>query len=324
VAKGISLVWRTDTHLSDFAPESRTDDWPTTLLGKLAQVGEVAKRVKALGVLDGGDLFHIKTPSRNSHSLVGKVAAIHTAYPCPTWSNIGNHDVKYGSFEFLDESPLGVLFESGSLRRLYDEHEAIFEQDGIKVRVVGIPYHGTEYDMGRFAQIQKNSEDFLVASIHCLASLAGGTMYEKEDVIKYADLVGFAPDLFLFGHWHRNQGIDEIADGKWVVNVGSLSRGSLNQDEVNRVPTCVVLNFSKEGIKIIPVPLKVAPADEVFNMVAREVNREKDMTMEAFVDSLKTTLVSRGGGSVIETVRCMSDVEDVVRERAIHYLERAL
>jgi hypothetical protein len=38
------LLWRTDAHLADTTPESRIDDWATTVLGKLAQVGEIAKK----------------------------------------------------------------------------------------------------------------------------------------------------------------------------------------------------------------------------------------------------------------------------------------
>jgi len=38
----ITLVWRTDAHLADKPPQSRTDDWAETVLDKLRQVGEIA------------------------------------------------------------------------------------------------------------------------------------------------------------------------------------------------------------------------------------------------------------------------------------------
>jgi len=324
VAEGLILVWRTDAHLSDFAPESRVDDWALAILGKLAQVGEIARKAKASGILDGGDLFHVKTPSRNSHGLVGRVAAVHAANPCPTWATIGNHDVKYGNSEFLEENPLGVLFESGVLRRLYGPHEAFFEKGGVTVRVVGIPYHGTEYDMSKFSTLQKGAEDYLVVVAHCLASRTGRSMYEKEDVLKYSDLLAFAPDVFCFGHSHSNQGIEEIAPGKWIINTGSLSRGALNQDDINRVPSCVVLKFTKTEIKVVPIPLKVAPASEVFNLEGHQRSLEQDISMEQFVDSLKEVLSDRSKGSVLESVRDMPGIDDEVRERAVHYLERSL
>ena len=47
----ITLVWRTDVHLSDRTPRSRKDNWTDTILGKLRQVGEIAREVKADAVL---------------------------------------------------------------------------------------------------------------------------------------------------------------------------------------------------------------------------------------------------------------------------------
>jgi hypothetical protein len=46
--------------------------------------------------------------------------------------------------------------------------------------------------------------------------------------------------------------------------------------------------------------------------------------MEQFVDSLKEVLSDRSKGSVLESVRDMPGIDDEVRERAVHYLERSL
>ena len=158
----IRLVWRTDVHLSDNPPASRKDDWTATVLDKLRQVGEVARRVQASAVIDGGDFFHVKSPTRNSHELIRRVAEVHAAYPCPVYANVGNHDCVYGDYAYLDQQPLGVLFATGVFKRLYDQHEAVFTDGEIQVRVVGVPYHGTTYDMNRFRSITKGTEDHLV------------------------------------------------------------------------------------------------------------------------------------------------------------------
>lgn len=193
-----TLVWRTDVHLSDRTPRSRKDDWTETVLEKLRQVGQIAREVDACAVLDGGDFFDVKSPQRNSHALVRATAEVHKAYPCPVYANVGNHDCVYGDIEFLPQQPLGVLFATGIFQRLYNEHEAVFEQDGVKVRVVGIPYHGTKYDLSRFANLKKGDEDHLVVIGHQLASPAGGAMFEGEDIIKYADLMGLPASTFCF------------------------------------------------------------------------------------------------------------------------------
>ena len=317
----ITLLWRTDVHLADSPPQSRTDDWTTTILDKVRQIGELTKEVGASAVLDGGDFFHVKSPSRNSHSLVGRAAAAHGGYPCPVYATVGNHDVKYGNLEFLDEAPLGTLFSTGVFRRLYDQHEAVFLSGGLKVRVVGVPYHGTSYDMNRFTGIVRGDEDYLVAIAHVLANKKGGSLFEAEDVLSYEELAPLAPDVWCLGHYHKDQDITRV-DGKIFVNVGSVSRGSLSQDDLVRKPAVVALRFSKDGIEAERLDLQVLPSSEVFDLDGKARVEERTSSMEQMVDNLKDLLVMREGESLLDQVR-LTPIDDVVRERTIFYLEQA-
>lgn len=353
----VRLVWRTDVHLSDTAPASRKDDWADTVLGKLKQVGLVADRLRAAAVLDGGDFFHVKSPGRNTHDLVRRVADLHQRYPCPVYGNVGNHDCVYGDYAFLDQQPLGVLFATGVFGRCYDDYEVFFgpadtttpevraypftKKDGwLKgnpftlrdahqvgnipvVRVVGIPYHGTTYDHLRFRNIKKGEEDHLVCMAHVLASEKGGTMFEGEDIIKYSSLVDLDPDVWLFGHWHKDQGVTSLG-GKTIVNIGSLTRGALSQDEMVRRPACAALTFQRgQPVQVQVVRLKVAPPEEVFDVEGRVRQETRSMTMDAFVDSVKRKLVTERGKDLGEILDGMPDVPDKVRERVLLYLERA-
>lgn len=198
----ITLVWRTDIHLSDHTPRSRTDNWTDTVLGKIAQVGEIARDVGAIAVIDGGDFFDIKAPGRNSHAMIQRAIMAHTHYPCRVYANVGNHDCVYGDYTYLPQQPLGVLFASKVFHRLYDEHEAVFTIPGptrasppaLKVRVVGVPYHGVKYDLTRLANIKKGDEDYLVVAGHLLASPTHATMFDAEDVLRY-DMLDEYPDV---------------------------------------------------------------------------------------------------------------------------------
>ena len=315
----IRLVYRSDVHLATQAPQSRTDDWAATVLDKLDQVSAIATEVGAQAILDGGDFFHIKMPSRTTHELVRQVAAAHRGYPCKVYGNIGNHDCKYGDYAFLPESPLGVLFDTGVFQRCYDQHEAVFEQDGVKVRVVGIPYHGKKYDLNRITTIVKGDEDYLVVMAHLLASPGGGEMFGAEDIVPYAELANLDPDVWCFGHWHKNQGVVKVGK-KTIVNIGSLTRGALTEDKVSRIPECAVLSFTKQGVTVDRRPLKVQPAAEVFDLVGRTRQEARAMTVDAFVESVKTTLTQAPAQSLLGQVRAL-DAPDVVKERLISYLE---
>jgi len=255
----INLVWRSDVHVSDNPPASRVDDWNETLMGKLSQVGEIAREVGAAAVLDGGDFFHIKSPARNAHRTIQRVAAVHAGYPCPVYGNVGNHDCKYGDYAHLPEQPLGVLFETGVFRRCFDEHEAVFEADGVKVRVVGIPYHGTEYDWDRFTRIKKGDESYLVVMAHVLASKQGGTMFEGEDIIQYAALAELDPDVWCF-----LPGTQVIDWGGRVVPIEKVQeslalagrRGMVSVEQVHpaRYINEEVVTFDIEGVPCELIP----------------------------------------------------------------------
>lgn len=318
----LTLIFRSDAHNSDQPPQSRRDDWTATVLDKLAQVGEIARLTGACGVLDGGDLFHIKSPSRNTHELVQRVATVHRGYPCPTWATVGNHDVRNASLGNLGENPLGVLFASGSLRPLYlPEHEAVFEQDGVKVRVVAVPYHGTAYDMNLFTTITKKDEDYLVVMAHVLATDKSMEGFPSEDVIQYKSLVNLDPDLWLFGHWHKYQGV-KILGSKTFVNLGSMTRGSLSQDDLNREPAVAVLRFDAKGVHVEEIPLEVLPPEEVFDLQKKALTDESTAVMEDFVVNLQTTLNQTNTASLLDEVRAANAPEDI-RERTIWYLEQA-
>jgi len=330
----IKLVWRTDVHIADHAPSSRTDDWTETVFGKLGQVRDIAKQNEARAILDGGDFFHIKSPWKNSQELVRRIADHHFDYPCPVFVTPGNHDAVYGDYNFLGQQPLGVLYSAGVFKRLYDQHEAVFEEflggghmgeptELFKVRVVGIPYPGSKYDMERFKSLKKGDEDILICVAHVLASHKGGSMFEGEDIIRYSDLLDTAPDLFLFGHWHKDQGVEVLGD-KTFVNIGSLTRGSLSQDEVQRQPACAVLSCSERGVEVEVIRLVVQEAEECFDVEGRARQIKQQVEMDAFVERIRSSLTPKADGETLsEALDAIPSVPDDVRERARSYLEKA-
>jgi len=298
------------------------------------QIGELARDVGASAVLDGGDFFDIKSPTRNSHSLVRRVIELHRDYPCPVYANVGNHDCVYGDYSYLHQQPLGVLFGSGTFKRCYDQYEGLFTYDlsaedvtetgpRLTVRVVGVPYHGTGYDLDRFAKIKKGSEDYLVIIAHVLASPTGGALFESEDVIKYADLDNYDGDAFCFGHWHKDQGITRTEAGKVIVNVGSMTRGSLAQDDLERIPSAVHLRFTPSGITAEKIALRHAPVSEVFDLEARDIKNLRENMIEEFVDSLKSILATGKERSIRDAIRDLPNVPEAVKEQAILYVEKA-
>jgi len=318
----LKFVWRTDIHVSDHAPRRRSDDWNKALLEKIRWVGEFAKEVGADAVIDGGDFFDVKSPSKNSHRLIHQVIEAHQDYPCPIYANVGNHDCIYGDYSFLPQQPLGVLFSAGVFRRLYDEHElTLTSKDGTSVRVCGVPYHGVRYDMERF-NIKKGSEDYLITAAHVLASKTGGSMFEGEDIVKYGDLTQYDTDLWLFGHWHKDQGIAEIGEGKKAVNLGSLSRGSLSQDNLDRKPKVALITVSEKGLEVEEIIVPHKPASEVFNVEQKIREEAEEGRIASFVESLKTLSNQSATKLPIKDKIKSLDIGNEVKEKAYLLLEQ--
>ena len=319
----IKLLWRTDVHLSDKTPKRRNGNWTTDVLNKLRWVGELANEINVEGVLDGGDFFDVKSPTKNSHSLVRETCEVHRKYMCPIYSLVGNHDVKYGNISYLNEQPLSVLFSAGIFTQFGDDKEIIIEKNGIKVRIIGVPYHGVEYDFKRLSELTKKDEDFLIVACHLLARKGKtGSMFEGEDIVGYDFLNTITDvDCWCFGHWHKDQGITLLKNGSKVVNVGSLTRGSLHLDDLDREPCVVEIQVSEKGVDCIRHNVPIKPVKEAFKIESAIREKEDIKRMEDVVEQMRV-VANSGWSSLTLKERVMQvNASSGAKEQAIAYLE---
>ncbi len=318
----LAFIFRTDVHACDRSPSSWKADYPTEIWNNLEQIGRFAKEREATAVLDGGDYFHVKAASRNPHSLVIKSIGIQNKYPCPTYCVEGNHDLSYNNLETIDRQPLGVFYESGVFKHL---REHVFEDGGMRVRVVGMPYN-PERPLADLQAIQKQpGDDFLIAIVHQLAGAAPpgkGEDFFGEPVFRYQDLASEnGPDVFCFGHWHKDQGIEEIG-GKKFVNLGAVSRGALINENTQRTPKVSLIEVEPTGIKIVELPLVVAPAVDVFDFDRKERVEKESESIDQFILQLQNNVSIDLSASIESNVGQLDFAQDV-RAAALEYLVRA-
>jgi len=318
----ISFITRTDVHLNDRPPESRCDDYRETMLGKLRQVGEIARERKVNAVLDNGDFFHNKAASRNSHLLVRKVADLHRSYPCPVYENPGNHDFPYANVEYIEKQPLGVLFATGIFERMGDIR--FEDDDGLVVRVVGLPYK-MEFDVFDF-EIERGDEDVLICAAHTYASPTGTESFGREHFLSYQALAECTPDVFIFGHYHIDQGIQEVL-GKPFINLGSLSRGSLTNDNLKRVPRIGYIRVEKgeDGVIIHTeaIEIEVQPASEVFDLEKHDRLKQERKDIDQFIETLSRSASVNEEDNIQAAIEGLDEFDHEVKSRALHYLEKA-
>jgi DNA repair exonuclease SbcCD nuclease subunit len=315
----VALVFRTDTHVADKSPASWKGDYPAEIWSNLEQIGQLAKARDATAVLDGGDYFHIKTARRTSHGAIRQTAELHKGYPCPVFCVEGNHDLEYNNLASIEHQPLGVLYSCGVFRHL---REAVFEDGGLRVRVVGVPYDPRRSLADLLAIQKKPGDDFLVAVVHALASENPPSKVEDffgEPVFRYADLATpDGPDVWMFGHWHRDQGIVELA-GKRFVNQGAVSRGALTRENTERAPKVSLVEFSPSLIQTTEHPLVVAPAADVFDMERKERGEAEARSIDAFVQLLQADASFDPTKTIESNIEAMDFAADV-RELALKYL----
>jgi exonuclease SbcD len=317
----LSFLFRTDVHVSDRSPESWKGDYVEEIWSNLRQIGELARKHGAVAVLDGGDFFHVKAPTQNSHRLVAQVALIHQAYPCPVYCVEGNHDIKYNNLETLSDQPLGVLYNARVFNHLRDE---TFEKDGVKVRVVGVPYSPFR-TVADLQSIRKHDDEYLLAIVHALAGENPPSTVEEffgEPVFRYEELiVDGGPDCWMFGHWHQDQGAVKIRE-RWFVNQGAVSRGALSRENLTRTPKVALIDVRPEGIDVTTIPLLVADASEVFDLERKQLRDEETKSIEQYVERIKLELTSDQDLSVEDTIRGLTFARDV-HDAALDYLQRA-
>lgn len=309
MSKSVVILGIGDVHLADTTPASRMDDYCDSVFEDLSLARQKALDEEADAVVVTGDIFDKKVPTKNSHALVSRAISMFSSFPCPVYSIVGNHDITNNRMDSLSKQPLNVLFESGALKRL--------TRVSIKgVDVVGIDFN-EENTYETLCPKKKNGKP-LIAVCHVLASPHGGDMY-GETIFSYKQLAEQSDvDVYKFGHFHNDQGIEKYK-GKWFVNLGALSRGSLSEEEITRQVKISKIVWDGEKIECSEIPLPVKLASEIFNIEKKEEIDKQKQEIKNFVSTLNKTDLFQDISSLEETVKDMK-LETGVKNRLSNYL----
>lgn len=282
----ITLVTSSDEHLSDQNPGFRKDDYRGSILKKLDWQGDLVNRVNADLLVRGGDLFHIKAANKTTHGTMQRLMEIHRSYKCPTYSLSGNHDMTNNDPDsIMKGQPLGVLFKSGVVHKL---DETVIEKGSLKCRVIGIDYTpDMDIEYIREKVTKKSNDLFVVAVIHALASYAPSEKIQSffnEKIIDYRDLIfNGCPDAYVFGHYHKDQGIQEH-EGVQFVNLGAVSRGSLTFENLDRKPKVSTITMNSSGLSIEEHIIPHEDSSEIFDL---DLKKRLDMERKDLDDFIK-------------------------------------
>jgi DNA repair exonuclease SbcCD nuclease subunit len=314
----LSFLTRSDCHLADRAPVSRHNDYQANIFGKLDQIYRLAEKHQCTAILDAGDVFHLKAPTRNSHNMIQKIMDQHYQYKTPVYAVIGNHDIQYQNISYIANQPLGVLFASQTYTHITDNR---FESDGIKCQVIGIDYS----ENPDFSKIVRNPDvDCCIAVFH--GNVGEQPTFLGEPCITFNTLSSLPIDVWVLGHIHKDQGV-RCLNGKWFVSPGAVSRGALTYDDLNRKPSVGLIQIERTSLGLIDItakaiPLRVKPAEEVFDMARKKVIDKENSKIETFVSSLLAVMAQNPldrVSNILDGLKADQVIKDTINE----YIERA-
>ena len=215
----------------------------------------------------------------------------------------------------LKTQPLSVLYASGDLKNL--KHE-IIQSGKLKVSMVGVPY--TENINIKTLNIPpKGDAQVQLCLMHLYASPKGGKLF-KEKIYGYEELAVLGCSVYVIGHDHSNKGI-VLTKGKYFVNLGSISRGTIAEENINHKPSFglikITLEDEKVNITATEIPLKIKPVEEVFDLKKHEEEKKESLEIQKFVDRLITETSSEIGkklsiNQMLEKMTLSKKIKDTV------------
>lgn len=291
-----NILLCSDIHVADKPPASRHEGYKEEVLELLWQTVELAKEHSAVMVW-AGDVFHIKTPGRNSYKLVNEMIDVVKAYPDGLVIVPGNHDLLHDRLDSISSQPLGTLFKAGA-----DLLSGWYEDD----HIYGVPWlqRFDDDSVKRAFTGYKASDSFgeyntLVVTHAPLYPPGEELPYEFYDVRKWASAMGNRGSVF-YGHVHNPSGV-YVVDGVTFCNNGALSRGSLDESNLTR-PVVATLWSSLSG-SFQTIPLSYQPAESIFKMEIK-AQRAAQVKLDDF-------LASVGQASI--DITTISSVMDYIR-----------
>lgn len=315
-----------DVHLTNdnSHPASCTATYTDDLFDLLYQANAIADKLDCRAIIQLGDLFHIKTPGRNSHQLIQRTLKWAASAPCPVFVVPGNHDLLNDRLESLDEGqPLGVLFSSGVVKKA-DGYLSVQKE---KLPIFSVPWQqfwdaeqsvADQAVKAALVDFKPTTSPQLIVTHAPFFPQDANPVYESystEKFARYCNPSGEDNVQVIYGHIHDWYG-EYVIGGVRYCNYGALSRGSLTESNLTRPVGVTIWDSITGGFEF--VELNARPAQEVFRVKELVEVKTTQLKLDEFLASvgasrIQVTTVS----AVMDKVRALKlgkEFEDTVEE----------
>lgn len=307
-----------DPHFSPVTPSSRKDDFFQSTADAFGQAVRFAVKMECQALLIAGDIFHLKTGSRNPHWFMKAVIGLFKSAKKQGVEVIGiagNHDLTFGSLVSLESQPIGVLAEADAIH-LLDDKSILYRTDTFTARVAGCSYHHAQASFVR--DLKKDGADFLVSTGHFWFGKETGEFF-GEPVYGPSYFDGSESDAFVIGHHHADQGIQSV-NGKQFFAHGSMNRVGAHAGDLERKPAVGLLEITKAGITGRVARLKVQDAKEIFDVDKHVTMVAEKKELDNFMALISSQVI---GDADVASILGELELAPAVRARVDQYITAA-
>lgn len=312
-----------DVHLSDKPPSQCTESYNDDLFDLLYQIVGIAGTREVDAVVFAGDIFHIKQSNRTSHRLVQRMIQVVQSFKCPVYVVPGNHDLLHDRFDsLLETQPLGVVVRAGL--KLLDGWATNLPIYGVPWQPdwTTAPSEGAGWPAAFVAWRAGGpgiKPDGLLITHAPLYPPGKELPYEFVPATDISDLM--VSGYCYYGHVHPAHGVYKV-DRTWFCNQGAISRGSLHEEDLTRVPAVTIWDNSRQGADAFErVVLVAKPASEVFRLQEHIQAKEYSQQLNEFLAQVSSSTVQVTSiESVISHLKEMG-LEAGVEVKAIELLQ---
>lgn len=259
-----------DIHLRATKPVSRLDqDYLGTAIRKIGQICEMSDNFDIVVLL--GDVFDRPDAP---HSVVFQAIRAFAQFKVPVYTIVGNHDVAGYQEQTLDRSALGILLESGVVKKL----------DSLVMN--GVAMYGLHaYDKTIWEVPESQSVKVLFA--HKMLTnqpFPGDACHLISEVEPKTNA-----NIIISGDIHYNHEVE--LNNKLFLNPGSLLRMSITDRD--RSPQVVELTIEDGGeVNYNLTPLQYRPAESIFDLTNYSNRLASEMHTKDFVKTYAQAIIS--------------------------------
>jgi hypothetical protein len=294
----------TDVHLSGHRPRWRTDDYVKTIMTKLEEVGQIAKKTGAPRVLFGGDLtegYMIGLP------LGDQAIDVMESWDMPTYFVVGNHDLAANSLDTLHRTWIGHIFRRSrkirQLKRIVDGNTAIVGvhfNDGVEEYLASSEhkfftsdcFYSKLFDHNGNPTGEASSKpdiEHVIEVIHAMilpkGELPNSRCVAVDDVKTLAHMV-------LSGDYHN--GWDDVInrmDMVKFVNPGALTRKEASSSDLSRMPRVALI---RRNLDVEYIELKSAsPPEDVFDIDMAMAEKERKQSLDEYMHEIRDVQIAK-------------------------------